>query len=295
MNILADNSSNVFLSNIYLKNNGIDYEVVKKWRKRNVCKYTYISGRIYYDYDTIPEPTRKKLPEKCLLLFEARKEHESEKQQGYLNELLEAYGCINVGRWRNAVLTVSDCFTDRQLLEFARKASVFERILSIYSGNRGDLEPLYNAYLQLYPDSFSKKNRFCMAVRKAKKEGILSVAVNHSCLNRPERKYGDTHRYYAMFVLNHNKGYCVTDAYEKFAEACEKDKIQTPTFKWFWNFYQENKNVIDANRLGKSAWDKKCRNYASIIPALHAGDQWQMDGWRIPVYYKKANPGGGTE
>ena len=49
------------------------------------------------------------------------------------------------------------------------------------------------------------------------------------------------------------------------------------------------------SRQGKSAHDKETANYAKIIPALYSGDQWQMDGWDIPVYCKKRSEKGGVE
>lgn len=37
------------------------------------------------------------------------------------------------------------------------------------------------------------------------------------------------------------------------------------------------------------------RTYAKIIPALYSGDQWQLDGWEVPLFYKKPNGKGGFE
>jgi transposase InsO family protein len=47
--------------------------------------------------------------------------------------------------------------------------------------------------------------------------------------------------------------------------------------------------------MGEEAWQRENRTYLKIIPALFAGDQWMMDGWRIPIYCKRRNDKGGME
>ena len=295
MTINIDYRKNVWLSREYLINNGVMVFTIERWRERNICKYTHIDQRLFINYDTIPAPTRLKLPDKAVLICDYERERADGLQQYFFLELFDAYNGIKTGFWRNEILKLSDRFSDERLKEFSRKAAVFERILSIYNGKKGELEPLHRAYLQLFPDSFSKKNRFCMAFRQARKEGVLSVAVKHTCLNRPEEKYKEDHKYFAFQVLSHNKGFELTAAYEIFSNACEAEKIGVPTFKWFWTYFQKNRNDIERGRLGASRWEAKNGNYAKIIPALNAGDQWQIDGWRIPFYGKKLNGEGKIE
>jgi transposase InsO family protein len=81
-----------------------------------------------------------------------------------------------------------------------------------------------------------------------------------------------------------------------FVEGCQHMKVdKIPSWDWFRLFWRKNKNIILPERNGKTAHEKEAGNYAKIIPALHVGDQWQMDGWDIPVYCKKRNEKGGWE
>ncbi|HCW06121.1 MAG TPA: transposase, partial [Cytophagales bacterium] len=47
------------------------------------------------------------------------------------------------------------------------------------------------------------------------------------------------------------------------------------------------KNVeVYTSKYGKQKSFNDIEPYAKIIPALHAGSQWQIDGWDLPFYYK---------
>lgn len=295
MNICVDHKKRVWLSYEYLKGYGISENSIDNWKKRHIGRYYHFDQQTFIDYDTIPAPTRKKLPDKLFLIQDAGDEEQNALQHYFFRELNEAYNSMNVNKFRNEILKISDRFSNDELLKFSRKAAVFERILSIYHGKKGDINPLHKAYLQLFPDGFSMRNRLIMAIKQARTKGILSVAVNRSCLNKPKETYTENYKFYAMSILSHSKGYYISDAYKKFKEQCEDDKIKTPSFKWFWNYYRNNKNDIDRGRLGASAWEAKNMYYMKLIQAEYSGDQFQIDGWRIPIYGKKLNSKGMIE
>jgi len=84
-------------------------------------------------------------------------------------------------------------------------------------------------------------------------------------------------------------------AYEILIEACCADNVDAPSFSWFKKYYYANRNIIDRNRMGESAWQQKHGPYAKLIQALHVGDQFQADGWDIPIYGKVINAKGELE
>ena len=299
MNVNVDNNKGVWLGYDYLRSNGVSENTIKKWCNRKIGIYKKDSNRTYIFYDSIPERTRSKLPPKPFLLHDAGTEEKERAQSYFYKELKEAYDSPKSGHWRNEILKEHEVFDSKKfsakLNGFARKAAVFERILSIYKGKKGELESLHKAYLQLFPDGYSMKNRFCMAIKQAKEKGVLSVAVNGSCLNRGKVIHGDVHRYHAFDILSNPKGFDTTDAYETFIKACECENIAVPSFKWFWTFRKNNLNNINRGRLGATQWEAGNGTRAKIIPALYAGDQWQIDGWRIPLWGKKRNENGKTE
>ncbi len=287
--IRIDDIGSFWLSYGYLKMNGIQEKTIGNWKQRNLGRYDYINNRAYVLYDSIPAPTRKKLPSKDILIEEAKKYIFNEREEYYLSELQRVYFGENVRKWRIEIEKIVEevRIKPERLEQFARRAAVFEHILKIYHGKRGELDYLHKAYLAVFPNSYSMKNRFCMALKQVRENGVLSVAIDRKCFRNVEPEYKEEHRYYAAAILNHNKAYSITYSYDLFKQTCADLNLKLPTYKWFRVFYGNNKYLIDENRYGVSVYGDKSRNYAKIIPALHAGSQWQMDGWRIPVFCKK--------
>jgi len=296
MNVCVDNNKGVWLRRNYLKGKGVSENTIKKWCNRKIVICKKDSNHTYILYDTIPTPTRKKLPDKAMLLYDFKQEQAGGLQQHFFSQLSEAYNAPRSGHWRNEILKAHGTFEQikfgEKVNEFARKAAVFERILSIYGGKKRELEPLYRAYDQLFPGNFSKKNRFCMVIKQAKEKGILSVAVNGSCLNRKKEKHGALHKYFACFILSHPKGFELTESHRKLAGACESANIDTPSLKWLWTYRKNNRNDIELYRLGPSKWEAKNGIRTTTIPACYAGDTWEIDGWEIPIYYRRERKDG---
>jgi transposase InsO family protein len=295
MKIHIDKSRHVWLSCGYLEEYGISKKTIKNWSIRNVTTRKYIDKHAFINYDTIPEPTRKRLPSKAVLRHDERQACRESLQKYFFRELEKAYSGTPVVKWRNEIKRENPQISNEHINGFARRASVFEKILEIYHGRKGELDSLHGAYLQLYPDGYTAKNRFCMILKKAGQNGILSAVVDSRVTREQKPRYGDDIQYFATYILSHNKAYSIKMSHDIFRELCEKKGCRAPGITWFQNFYNANKNIIDRNRFGKAGFEKDSQNYAKIIPALYSGDQWQMDGWRIPVYCKKYRDGGKTE
>lgn len=289
-----------WLSYDYLLKHDVSEDAIGQWRKRNICRRKYIDGRAFINYDTIPEPTREKLPNKETLKAEYNRQRHSYLENKYTEELKEAYKSKEVIKWINTIRdTEAYKGIDRtKITEFARHTSVLEKAVYLYNNTtrQGALIALFHAYKSIYPDRYSMKNRFCMALKRVNEEGVLSVAIDKRAIQPPKNlKYTALHHYLVEVTTGHNKAFDIVDAYEMFCSACKELNEQTPSWWWFQDYYYKHKNQIEPNRLGQSIYEKEYANRARIIPALYANDQWQMDGWRIPIYCKKRNEKGGLE
>lgn len=298
--IHLDTKHQVFWLNYqYLTSKGVDGNTISQWSKRKICKRKYIDGRAYINYDTIPEPTREKLPTKEGLKEEYSRQKSEYIERWYTRELKEAYKGDQVPVWVNAILNDGryNKLKREQVTLFARRASVIERAIEIERkrGAKGRLSALYYAYCSIYPNDYSQKNRFCMALKKAKDEGVLSVAVDKRTLREFSPIYTDVHEFLAEGVLSDPRAFDMVDSHEKLCSACNELDIQAPSFWWLRQYYRKNKNYIDAERLGKTEYEKEHRPYADIIPALNRNTQWQIDGWEIPIYAKRQREDGSWE
>ena len=287
MNIHVDEKKRVWLSYEYLAECGISENSIKCWSKRNTATCKYIDGSAFINYDTIPKPTRKRLYGKETLIYDAKQEDRDTRTNLFYSHLHQAYTGIAVAKWRNLIREAHPKLNNDFVTTFSRRAAVIEKVIDLYPWLCGNLECLFKAYTRIYKGAYSTKRRFGTMIMTARDKGVLAVAVDKRIIREHKPVHGDLHRYWAAAILNHNKTFTIRMSYETFTDLCEQENYKTPSYNWFQSFYKNNKNIIDQNRYGKAEYERLNQNYAKIIPALYAGDQWQMDGWDIPIYCKK--------
>lgn len=295
MDIHVDTYKRVWLSYEYLKNSGITSKAIEHWKSRKIGERKYINGNAYINYDTIPEHSRKRILGKAALIYESKRFEKESLENHFFNQLNEAYAGISSAKWRNIIQNHYPTLKTNDLLEFGRRAAVVEKAIEINPYKYGNLEALYKAYVRIYEGSYSTKRRFCMALKKAQAKGIEHFAVDQRIFNVKATSHKDDVVSMAAYILNHNKAFDVRTSYEYLVDSCMELDVKPPSYNWLRNFYKQNKNTINKNRYGQSEYEKYDQIYVKIIPALYAGDQWQMDGWRIPIYCKRYNENGKIE
>lgn len=104
MTIYINTKHQVFwLSYEYLMKHGVLEDTINKWHIRKTCKRIEKDGRIFINYDTIPEPTRKKLPSK-----EEMKEYRNRERTSYVEGcftqwMQEAYSSKRMIQWQRII------------------------------------------------------------------------------------------------------------------------------------------------------------------------------------------------
>ena len=293
-------NSTYWLSYEWFLNHGITENTYSSWCQRKVCEVRYVDNKAYINYDSIPERTRAKLPTKAEIRKEQSEAYTKETENTFIELLEAAKTDIRNGHWRNEIKAAYPALKWEKVVEFSRRATVFEEVLRIDSlirQNGREHGALFRAFNHIFPEKgYTYSSRFHMAMKKAKEQGIISIAVDTRALRNDGSPYKEDYRGIAMAILGDRRAFAVVDSYDMFVEACNYLKYnKIPSFGWFKSFWLENKVLICQTRMGESTWQKKYGTYAKIIPALYADDQWQMDGWTIPVYCKKPNANGGYE
>lgn len=289
-------NGNFWLSYEYFATKGIHDFVIERWKERKRVERTYVNGRAYINYDTIPAPTRAKLPTKEELKKEYNRQQYKHIEDEYYKELKYAYASINTRKWHKEIREheLYGQLNIIKIVELSRRASVIERILELHECyGYNNLASLHNAFNRVYPEQgYKNKDRFSKMISKATKEGVLSVAIDKRIFHQKSEKFTDEHKYYAFYTLNHNKNYTIKNSYKKFTSACHQAEIDVPSWHWFRLYYRDNKNLLSGNR------DKKPKSvpiYAKIIPALYSGNKWNLDGWTIPIFCKRVKPDGSLD
>lgn len=288
-----------WLSYEWFLNHEISENTISQWSKRKVCRSRYIDGRAFIDYDSVPDRTRAKLPTKEEIRIEQSIERKKHMEDHFYEKMQKASQSIRVNYWANQILTEYPVLKREKAVEFGRRAAVFEVLIDFHNTFKwnGEFSAMFRAFNCVFPEKgYARTSRLNMALKKAKEQGIISVSVDTRVLRNDGSAYKEDYTGLAMAILGDRRAFAIVDCYDMFVEACDYLKYEkTPSFGWFKGFWSKNRVLIDQTRLGESGWQKKYGTYAKIIPALNAGDQWQMDGWTIPVYCKKPNANGGYE
>lgn len=297
--IHIDTKHQVFwVSYEYLLDKNISQGTLNSWSTRQICKRKYIDGRAYINYDTIPEPTRVKLPSKDGIKEEYNRNRNIYFENYYTGELRNAYKSPDVAVWINKIVDAEQFSGLKRELasKYGRRAAVLEKAVELHNTcGKGRLSPLFYAYSKIYPDDYSTKNRFCTALKNAKENGVLSVAVDKRSIRQFEPGFGDEYRMMTEMLLCDPRGMDMVLCHEMLTEACEELNIKAPSYSWVKKYYRKNRNHIDLQRIGKTESEKRNGLYAKIVPALNRNTQWQIDGWEIPIYAKRTRENGTQE
>jgi hypothetical protein len=275
-----------WLSYGYFIKHGIPEDSFMNWSKRDVCERKYIDGRVYINYDTIPEPSRLKLPDREGIEQEYKRLKYINDEDRYFKWLKEVYEGMRVGFWRNQILSLYPELSNEKLLEFARRASVFEETVRIHTAlfrRESANSALFHALNRIFPDKgYTHMSRFCMTIEKARREGVLSVAVDTRSLRKVKPRYKEDYQALALALLSDPRAFDVVDCYDMFVEGCQYMKVdKIPSWDWFRLYWRKNQDIIRPGRDGKTVHDKETANYAKIIPAR----MWVISGrWTAGLF-----------
>ena len=145
----------LYISFNWLIQKGIKENTIQKWIERKIVFYNKINDVLYISYDSIPKPTRTKIPPKEAII----KEFECNKEEDYINyfyEILFKAKENNFSLYRDVY---SKYFNDERVVEYSKKHAVIEEILTIRyeykeEGTRCPSRDVWKAYSRIYPNDY---------------------------------------------------------------------------------------------------------------------------------------------
>ncbi|WP_456101004.1 integrase catalytic domain-containing protein [Phocaeicola plebeius] len=273
----------LYISYKWLINKGISRKTIEFWRERNISVVKKDGISAYVLYDSIPAPTRAKLPSKEAIIkeFERQKDEDS---IDYFYEILSKAKDENFPLYRDVY---SKHFNDERVVEYSQKHAVIEEILTIRyeykeEGTRCPSRDVWKAYCKIYPDDYVYEY-FLNVMKKAEDEGIERILIKQ---NVPAKRKFDA-RYTKMVIdcLSSKKRYNQPQIFDKICKACEKKGWEKPSLSWVKLKIKEQ-YMVGGSRDGKNYEFYNRRPYMGLLKAQNANSQWQIDGWRLPFYMK---------
>lgn len=283
MNEIKINRGEIYLSYDYLINSGISRKTIEFWSIRNQSIVIYDNNYAYVLYDSIPSPTRAKLPSRETLERLYKDSQIDQLTQKYFREMEYAQN-RNFPNHMELYKEMGVKFDDRAA--YAKKHAVWEVILSYYAedGLVHDLRELHKAYCMLYPNHYVY-HAFSTAIKRARKNGIENILVKKSGGERT-KKFDAVIDAWIMQALSSGKKYSSPKITKIIDELCQETGRISPSGSTIKKRIEKLTPLVNEGRTGKDSHFYNKLPYQGIEKALHPNDQWQLDGWRLPFYMK---------
>ena len=273
----------LYVSYSFLLSKNISQNTIDNWRKRGLSIVKKIGINVYILYDSIPAPTREKLPSKEAIIKELERKRD-EDSIDYFYEILYKAKENNFSLYRDVY---SKHFNDERVVEYSKKHAVIEEILTIRyeykeEGTRCPSRDIWKAYCRIYPEDYVYEY-FLNIMKKAENEGIERILIKQSV---PVKRKFDV-RYTKMIIdcLSSKKKYNQPQIFDKICKACEKKGWEKPSLSWV-KLKIRDYYLFGGARDGVNYEFYNRRPYLGVLNAQNANSQWQIDGWRLPFYMK---------
>lgn len=283
MNEIRMNRGEIYLSYDYLINSGISRKTIEFWSIRNQSIVIYDNNYAFVLYDSIPAPTRAKLPSRETLERLYKDAQIDCLTQQYFNEMEYAQNrnfASHIELYKKMGVKFDEVST------YAKKHSVWEVILSYYAedGLVHDLRELHKAYCMLYPNHYVY-HAFSAAIKRARENGIENILVKKSG-GATWTKFDGVVDAWIMQALSSGKKYSRAQIHKLVCELCDETGREKPGITTIKNKVNKLLHLVNEGRNGKDADFYKKLPYQGIQKAENPNDQWQIDGWRLPFYMK---------
>lgn len=173
----------LYLSYEWIINQGISRNSIDNWVKRGQAIITKRDGRAFVYYESIPAPTRAKLPSKESIIRMQQKERDERYIQGMYERLLPAKENL-YPTYRDIYLKYN--LSPEKVLEYSQKHAVLEEVLTIKDECleekcRFPLRDVWQAFCKIYPNWYVYES-FCLAIKTCINGGIERLLIKSTFL-----------------------------------------------------------------------------------------------------------------
>lgn len=275
----------LYVSYEWLVSKGISRKTIDYWNERRVSIIKKVGINAFVYYDSIPAPTRAKLPSKEAII----RAREREKDEGSINEFYERLSTAK----ENLYPQYRQVYYNRNLpvdkiLDYSQKHAVLEEVLTIRDEHKEEHErfPLHyvwQAFCKVYPDWYVYQ-AFSLAIKMCINEGIERLLIKKYV---PAVTQFDA-RYKKMILdcMSSKKRYNQPQIHKKICKVCDEKGWEKPSLSWTKQACRKLENITYGCRNGASDFFYNQKPHMGLIPAQNANSQWQFDGWRLPFYMK---------
>lgn len=276
----------LYISYPLLRSHKISQKDLENWSYRKVTIRKKIEGQTCVLFNSIPEKRRAELPskEQFVALHHLRKN--DAKIAMHYKPLYDAY-TMGWLKYRPYYKEKYPNIKPETLNETAQLHAMWHYIIT--EGGK-DNAPLFAAFDKVWPKRYASAAVFANNKNKAKDYGVEAVAFKRSIitgkLNINTRPDDDVFIITALSIIGVK--HSLRQLQRMVAKYYADNGIdrKTPCIKTIRDYKQKAENNIENNASlnGKNVANAKQMVFTTMIHALHANSQWQIDAWTMPFW-----------
>lgn len=272
------NSDQLFLSEAYLHKLNVPFSTTKKWLDRNRHGIIKTPNGFVIDYESIPQPTREILPSKDELLLLV---HDTQKQslEHLLREASESF-VKHVDFYR------SQNITDSKAVSLAKRHAVIALEIDLLKHKKYRLDQVLKAHNSLFPEDNYCYHYFSGFLKKARVRGIESVVFNGNHGKQKHLKITPVHEQLIVGTKLKNPTATAKKVHELVNAVLAKNGFLTISLRSVQSRLSAQENTLHETLKGQVEGRKR-KAFMPLASVPYANNQWQMDGWTLPFYYKE--------
>ncbi len=284
-------NNKVWLSYSFLKNNRVTEKQLELWSYRKVSVKESINGEMHILHSSVEKNLPNDFPSKNDLIGLANVGAHNEKVDYFLKQMTYEY---NQGFIKHLPYFKQQYRLPLEKVNVAAKSYAVWLFIIDQVQNRGvrNNQHLFEAYNEIFSGQYKNLQNFANAKGDALREGAEFMAIDKRWFTTPKnvKNVSIVNQYWVSCIVSIGKKYSNRTVWEKVCEMCAEAGEEKPSLSWVDKYRKKilkgNINVF-AGRYGADETFKSKQPYASMQEALHANDQWQMDGWQLPFWGEK--------
>jgi hypothetical protein len=273
-----------------IENSDISINTIENWTKRKIGDRKTFDGQAYIEYNSIPVPSRKKLPSKEAIRKLKFDYSNNLKEERWVNNCYQHLLHAHSFEWQQYRKQYEDYgFSTIEATKYAKEHAVWLKLIEVKKNkdlSYGSTKIVHKAYKKLYPKGYAYITMY-QAFKIIEEKGVPALLIKDSRKgNTYAKKFGKEHEAFVLEYMSSGKAYSAVIIQNRLYEYCMQRGLPCPGYTWVKYCVAKHKNLTDKERYGESSYKAGTALYAGIIKAKNPNTAWQCDGWRLPFHMK---------
>lgn len=269
---------------------GVSEELIRQWKTRDRVDFLKVGSTTYVKWSSVPERTRSKYSQEEINRICNSYMYEEQSKTLYNSIRFGMQNAYERDFIRYRGIYIEQGFPLDKVVEYSREHAMWAFLLDTYYRENGQKHPVdeaMKAYNEILPGKNYSRETFRKKIAKALKEGIPGIIIRKKGSGRP-KEFGKQYEYMIYQLASDSKAFSCADVYRKVCSICEEMGMKSPKERTVNNIFREalRNTEVYGHRYGADKMRYDMLSYASIKRAEYANDQWQIDGWTMPFYYR---------